>query len=243
MKTKCICIAAIWLLTLPQLAAQTAPVIAMDQEPHHHLVMKNDVVKVFEIDLAPRDAIWMHRHDYDEVSVVIGDATIVSTSPGHADTLWMSKPGIVSFARGGMEHSVRNIGQTTYHSVSINLLRTQTGARNLCGTEIPDHAANCPPVAPDSNAPRFDQPQFETDQVRVTLSRISSRQEAAFGEPDRDNLIVAIDEATIAPSSGKTSGKTLAAGAAVWIARGGVGQILKNNSDKEVRVVTVAFKP
>jgi hypothetical protein len=217
----------------------------MEQEPHHHLVMKNDIVQVFEIDLAPRDAMSMHRHDYDEVLIAVGEAATVSTTPGQADILTISKPGNASFTRGGWEHSVRNIGQTTYHSISIDLLRAQTGPRNICGTQIPDLPANCPAVTVDANAPRVDQPQFETDQMRVTLTRIRPRQQATLGESGRDNLIVTIDEAAITGTLIKSApaDQKLGAGSRFWIERGGAGRILKNNSDTEVRVVTVSFKP
>jgi quercetin dioxygenase-like cupin family protein len=217
----------------------------MDQEPHHHLVMQNDIVKVFEIDLAPRDALSMHRHDYDEVSIALGDATTVSTTPGKPDILTISKPGDAGFALGGWEHSVRNIGQTAFHSISIASLRAQSGARNFCGTQIPDLPANCPATKVDANAPRVDLPQFETDQMRVTFTRIRPRQQANLGESDRDELIVMIDEAAITGTSGKgvRHDQKLAAGSVFWIARGGAGRVLKNNSDKEVRVVTVSFKP
>src|SRR5450756_296945 len=100
MTTRRTWLAAIWLLPLllsgglhvepAPVAAQAPSVIKMDEEPHHHLALKNDVVKVFEIDFAPRDAISMHRHDNDEVSIAVGDATTVSTTPGQADVLRIS---------------------------------------------------------------------------------------------------------------------------------------------------------
>jgi hypothetical protein len=225
----------LWVLPLP-LLAQAPTAITLDEEAHHHLVLKNNTVKVFEIDLAPRDALLVHRHDQDEISVVFGAATTVSTTPEQADILTISKVGDIGFTRGGWVHSVRNIGQTVYRSVLIDLLRTQTGARNLCGAQVKDVPANCPGKAADANAPRADLPQFETDQVRVTLTRIRPRQQAIFGDRDRDDLIVAIDEAAVA-------NRKMLPGGTIWIARGGAGRVIKNNSDKEIRVASVAFKP
>jgi hypothetical protein len=225
----------LWVLPL-SLLAQAPPAITLDEEAHHHLVLKNNTVKVFEIDLAPRDALLMHRHDQDEISVVLGTSTTVSTTPGQADILTISKVGDIGFTRGGWAHSMRNIGQTAYSSVLIDLQRTQTGARNLCGAQVKDTPANCPAMAADPNAPRTDVPQFETDQVHVTLTRIRARQQAMFSEPGRDDFIVAIDEATVA-------NQKMPPGGTLWIARGGPGRVIKNNSEKEIRVVSVAFKP
>ncbi len=243
-----------WILPL-SMAAQAPAVITMDDEPHHHLVFKNDVVKMFVLDLRPRDSFLMHGHDHDDVSIVIGDATTVSTSPGQADVLSISKTGEVRFAFSGRVHSVRNIGQTAYRAVSIDLLRTQTGARNLCGSQIsaglqvepapvPKLPANCPAASPaDASAPRVDQSQYETDQTRVTLTRIRPQQSATLGDSNRDDLIVTIDESTVTAAAGKGLDKALHPGDFVWIGHGEAARVFKNNSEKEVRVVTVAFKP
>jgi hypothetical protein len=125
----------IWILPLP-LAAQAPAPITMDDEPHHHLALKNDVVKVFEVELQPRDSFLMHSHDTDDVSIVIGDSATVNVSPGKADVLSMSKDAEVRYSLSGRVHLVRNIGQTPYRFVAIDLLRAQTGARNLCGKQI-----------------------------------------------------------------------------------------------------------
>jgi quercetin dioxygenase-like cupin family protein len=241
MKATEIFLAFLWSIPL---LAQAPAVITMDDEPHHHLVFKNDIVKMFSLDLEPRDSFLMHRHDYDDVSIVIADATTVSTTPGRADVLTISKTGNVRFALSGRAHSVRNIGQTAYRAVSIDLLRPQTGARNLCGKQIPDRPQNCLAASPaDASASHLDQPQFETDQTRVTLTRVGPQQSATFGEPDRDDLIVTIDESAAAAAPGKGSDKALHPGDFVWVGRGEAQRVFKNNSQKEARVVTVALKP
>jgi quercetin dioxygenase-like cupin family protein len=241
MKATGIFLAFLWSIPL---LAQAPAVITMDEEPHHHLVFKNDVVKMFVLDLQPRDSFLMHSHDHDDVSIVIGDATTVSTSPGQADVLSISKTGDVLFALSGRVHSVCNIGQTPYRAVSIDLLRPQTGARNLCGNQIAKQPLNCPAAsATGADAPRVDQPQYETDQTRVTVTRIRPRQSATLGDSDRDDLIVTIDESAVAAAAGKGPDKALHPGDFVWIGHGEAARVFKNNSEKEVRVVTVAFKP
>jgi quercetin dioxygenase-like cupin family protein len=243
MRRNCALFLIVWVLPLA-LAAQAPKVITMDDEPHHHLALKNDVVKVFEVELQPRDSFLMHSHDTDDVAVIVADATTVTVSPGKADVLQISKTGEVRFARGGRVHLVRNIGQTTYRMVSIDLLRSQTGARNLCGSQIANQTPNCPAAPPPgANAPRVDQPQYETDQTRVSVTRIRPQQSATLGDSDRDDLVVAIDESAVAPAAGKGPDVALHPGDFVWIGRGDAPRVFKNNSEKEVRVVTVACKP
>ena len=234
---------ALCLLSWP-LFAQTSPVITMDQEPHHHLAFKNDQAEVFEVNLAVHDSFLMHRHDHDDVAVILGEGVTVSTTPGKADVLTNYKGGEVVFARSGRVHAVRNIGQTAYRMVSIDLLKPQTGARNLCGTQIPDSPASCPaPPAVDPNAPRSDVPQFETDQLRVTLATVRPHQTASFGDADRDELIVPMDDAVTGPPSGKGADLPLASGNPLWVAKGKTKHNLKNPGDKDLPVVIVAFQP
>jgi len=215
----------------------------MNEEPHHHLVLQNSVVKVFEVELPARDAFLMHRHDTDDVAIVLSESATVSTAPGQADVLTMSKVGDVRFARSGRIHSVRNIGRTAHRMILIGLLQPQTGARNLCGTQVPESTSKCPAAAADANAPSSDVPQFETDEVRVTLTRVRPHAQANFGDAGGDDLIVTIDDAVIVSAAGAGTDQPLATGEPVWIAHGGAKRILRNNSEKDLRVVTVAFKP
>jgi quercetin dioxygenase-like cupin family protein len=226
------------------MAAQTLPIIPLEEEPHHRLILKNDVLKVYAVDVASHDALAMHRHDHDDIAVILGDATTVSTSPGQADLLRISKPGEVRFAPGPRIHSLRNIGQGPYRLITIELLRKQSGAHNLCGKQIANSPLNCQSAAEvDAKAPRVDVPQFETDQTRVSVSRLRSNRQAAFGEADRDELIVLGGSAAISAASGKGSEQSLAPGEAVWIRRGKAKRTIKNNNDADLSIVEVAIKP
>ena len=74
------CIAAIWLLPVP-FFAQTPDVITMDQEPHHHLALHNDYVKVFNVEVSPGDSIILHSHDQDTVAIAIGNRLVTAALP------------------------------------------------------------------------------------------------------------------------------------------------------------------
>jgi len=238
-------LALLWVVATP-LGAQDNSVIPLDQEPHHKLALKNDVFEVFNVDLASHDSFKMHRHDHDDVAVILGEAVTVSTRPGQPDLLQNFKGGEVLFAPSPRVHSVRNIGQTNYRIVSIDLLRQQTNARNLCGTQVATSVKrDCPAsAAADANAPRVDVPQFQTDQILVVLTQIRPHHAATFEEKDVDVLLVPIDDATVVSAKGKGSEEApLASGTPVWLAHGKDKKTLKNNTDKDLRVVSVGFKP
>jgi len=44
---------------------QEPDVLSIDAEPHHHLAFKNEYVKVYQVEVAPNDAVKLHRHDTD----------------------------------------------------------------------------------------------------------------------------------------------------------------------------------
>lgn len=230
---------------MPTLApAQAIPPVPAEEEPHHRLVLKNEVVKVYAVDVASHDALGMHRHDHDDIAVVLGDATTVNTAPGQADLLRISKPGEVRFASGPRTHSLRNIGPAPYRLITIELLGKQSNARNLCGKQIPNSPPNCQsPKEADANAPRMDVPQFETDQMRISVTRIRVNERGEFGETDRHELIVLLGSAAISAVSGKGREQILAPGEAVWITRGKARRTIRNNNDADLSIVVVSAKP
>ena len=57
----------------------------MDHEPHHHLALHNDYVKVFKVEVSPGDSIVLHSHDQDTVAIAIGDQLVTVGIPGKPD--------------------------------------------------------------------------------------------------------------------------------------------------------------
>lgn len=131
MKTKTACIAAMFLLPVP-LVAQAPDVITMDQEPHHHLALHNDYVKVFRVEVAPGDSIVLQRHDQDTVAIAIGDQLVTVGVPGKPDVHSKNLDAQVRLQRSGYVHSTHVDGDTPYHTVAVELLQPQTDFYNIC---------------------------------------------------------------------------------------------------------------
>lgn len=237
-------VALLGLLPSP-FAAQSAATIEVESEPHHHLVLSNKSLKVYEVTLASHDAFLMHRHDHDDIVIVLQDATTVSSSPGQADILRISKAAEVRFSPRGLVHSVRNIGPGPYSFTGVELLQNQTAARNLCGKQIPDSPQDCTPTASgaDASSPRVDVPQFETGQTRVTLAGLRAGQRATFGEADRDELVVPLGAARISTTKAKDREAALAPGEPAWLPRGKAKRKVRNNSDAELSIIVVSIQP
>lgn len=70
MTTVTISLAVIFPATPPE-PAQSPSVIAADQEPHRHLALLNDFVKVFRVEIATGDSIILNRRGFTAVEFAV----------------------------------------------------------------------------------------------------------------------------------------------------------------------------
>src|ERR1700730_10051579 len=131
MTTNATWFAVICLLPLP-LVAQAPVVPTMDHEPHHHLVLHNDYVKVFSVLVSPGDSIILHSHDQDTVAIAIGDQLVTVGIPGKPDVQQKNADAQVRLQRSGYVHSTHVDGAAPYHAVAVELMHAQTGFHNVC---------------------------------------------------------------------------------------------------------------
>jgi hypothetical protein len=225
-------------------AAQAPDVIPLASEPHHHLVLHNEYVNVYRVEVAPHDSVLLHRHDADAISVMMSDAQVTVRTPGKPDVHQKLADGQLRLQARGYVHSTSIDGDTTYRNVTVELLLPQRGARNLCAPVITALPLNCPTAqAQTPDTTHIDQPQFETGQTYLALIRVLPHQSVVLGGPGRPELIVALDAFAVATASGKRPENMLHPGDFVWLDLGGLAQVFKNNGDKEARLISFALKP
>ncbi len=242
MNVKTAWFAAIWLLPL-SLAAQTSPVITMDREPHHHLSLKNEYVKVFKVEVPPGDSILLHRHVQDTVAIAIGDQEVTVGIPGKPDVHQKNADAQVRLQRAGYIHSTHIDGSTPYHTVAIELMRPQTNFHNICVAVIPDQPLDCPDPPATASTTNASQALLESGETRVRLMRIGPGQNTIFGGLKYSMLAVALDPANLSATSDKATDQTLKPGDFLWFADGGHPQVFKNTGKSEVRFVFFVFNP
>jgi hypothetical protein len=243
MKSRNAWLGALLLLPLP-LVAQTPSIITMAEEPHHHMALHNDYVNVFNAEAAAGDSLLLHRHIHDAVAIAIGGQTVTVGIPGKPDVHAKNADGQVRIQVSGYVHSTRNDGQGAYHTVAIELLQPQTGEHNLCATVLPGKPLNCPEAAGNaSSSKRIDLPHFASDQTRVQTVRVLAHQNVKIANPAQYELLVALDAASISPPSGSGPDELLRPGEFLWFDKGAPARTFKNESEKEVRLVELTFKP
>ena len=104
------------------LAAQT-PEVEITSEPHHHLALENDYVRVFKVEVAPHTATLMHRHRHDYLFVTLGDAHASNEVEGKAPVDLKLSDGETRFANGNFAHIARNLADTPFRNVTIELMQ------------------------------------------------------------------------------------------------------------------------
>jgi quercetin dioxygenase-like cupin family protein len=112
------------ILATVALIAQTSEV-EIKAEPHHHLRLENEQVRVWLAEVAPHDATLMHRHDHDYVFVSIGEANIQNEVAGKPPVTLKMQDGETRFAAGGFAHIANNLSNTPFRAIAIELLQDE----------------------------------------------------------------------------------------------------------------------
>jgi len=136
-------------------------------EPHHHLKIENEYVRVYYVEVPPHENTQLHQHDHDYLFVTLGDSDVVNAVRDKPEVHLVLKDGETHFTRGGFAHVARNQSDAPFRNVTIELLKRQDEARNICGPVILNVGfAICDPAPGSVTAIT----QFET--AEVTLDHV-----------------------------------------------------------------------
>jgi quercetin dioxygenase-like cupin family protein len=113
------------LLLVPFLAAQTATEVEITAEPSHHLVLENEYVRVFQVEVAPHTSTLMHRHRHDYVLVTLGDAHISNEVEGKPSADVKFSDGDTRFATGNFAHVAKDLSDQPFRNVTIELMQDE----------------------------------------------------------------------------------------------------------------------
>jgi len=114
------------LFLAPFLLAQTEQQVEITAEPHHHLVLANDQVRVFSVDVPPHADTLIHWHHHDYIYVVLGDATVSNEVVGKPPVQVTLHDGQTAFAPPApFAHRARNLSDQPFRNVTIELLQDE----------------------------------------------------------------------------------------------------------------------
>ena len=176
--------------------AQRAVPVA--NEPHHHRVYSDERLRVFRVEVPAHSSTMVHEHAVDYFWIAVGSSEFVNVVHDTAEVNVVAPDGSVHFTRGGFAHLARVEGARAFQNVTLELPQAQTNPRNLCELVLPGQPLDCA-AAMTGSAAVFSgagsRPEFETDQVRVTLLTMAPGAKLALAKRTRPIVLVSVDDA------------------------------------------------
>jgi quercetin dioxygenase-like cupin family protein len=114
------------LLTLFATQEASAPV-PVEQEPHHHLVLKNDNLLVLRVILQPGESSLYHVHSVDDVAVWLGNTSAAQQLPNEPESAPVEqKLGNITLRtlrETPFTHRVHNVGKGLFDVLDVEILQ------------------------------------------------------------------------------------------------------------------------
>src|SRR5437773_11820611 len=107
------------------LLAQTASEVEITSEPHHHMVLENQYVRAFKVEVAPHEATLMHRHRHDYMFVTLGATQVENDVAGKPPVSLKMGDGETRFTPGDFAHIAKNLSDTPFRNVTVELLQDE----------------------------------------------------------------------------------------------------------------------
>ncbi len=97
-------------------------VVEIEQEPRHHLVLSNDFVRGFAVEIAPQERSLCHHHPNDYLLYVASGTEIVSAARDEEPKRLSYRDGECELLEAGLVHVVENLGDKPFRNVVVELL-------------------------------------------------------------------------------------------------------------------------
>jgi hypothetical protein len=216
------------IFVLLSIVADAQNVVDLSQEPHYHLLLENDKVRVFSLNVASHTETALVRHPNNYLIIHPQESEVAVWNEGESGVVTQRFPqNDIHFYFGGKPRAVRNDGATEYHSLMIEFLNTKVttyGYQAGSGRWAYGSDTIPPPVDPRA--------KFATVMplAEATVKDIQLLPDDAYPTPekDADELIVALTEVDfrIGEKRIRKSREDL-----IWIPSGRKAPLANNGSD------------
>jgi quercetin dioxygenase-like cupin family protein len=117
-------------LLIPFLAAPTTIEVQITSEPSHHLVLENESMRVFKVEVAPHASTLMHRHRHDYVFVTLGDVHASNQVEGKPSVDRKLSDGGTRLVAGNFAHVAKHLSNgmasaAAFHPASVQSSRCE----------------------------------------------------------------------------------------------------------------------
>jgi quercetin dioxygenase-like cupin family protein len=96
-------------------------VVDIADEPHHHLVIANEYVRAFAVEIPPRTRTLCHHHPHEYLLYVAKGAEIISAARDEEPKRLNYVDGECELSKAGLVHVVENLGDGPFRNVVVEL--------------------------------------------------------------------------------------------------------------------------
>ena len=234
------------------LNAQAPVAVPIPKEPHHHLVLENDHVRVFRVSVPAHEATLLHQHDVPYVYIALGPADVINAIQGKPEARLVMSDGQVGYSRGHFAHIARTDSGLSFNNVTVELLHPQGEARNLCQKIIDGPLNDCENSGADklpSDSPlrapvRFAKMEklFETDEVLAESVSLATK--GSYIQPglQPSQLLIALDNSEVRVNVHGKPSKALHSGEVLWLVADSRPTIVNRDGHGTSRFLLLSFK-
>lgn len=90
-------------------------------EPHHHLIIANDYIRAFAVDVPPRTRTLCHQHPQEYLLYVAQGAEIISAARDEEPKKLNYVAGECELSKAGLVHVVENLGESAFRNLVVEL--------------------------------------------------------------------------------------------------------------------------
>jgi hypothetical protein len=232
---------ALLLLTF-SLNAQAPTAVPIPHEPHHHLVLENDYVRVFHVSVPPHESTLLHQHDVPYLYVSLGPADVINAVLDKPEVRLVMADGQLGYSPGHFVHIARNESDAPFNNVTIELLKPQGKLKNICAQVAPGaEEVPCSKLNTEKRNGVAYAPQFETDVTTALLAQLDPDTEQTTITPYSGTLFVLLSGTGIQTVVKGNPVDTLAVGDVLWLLAGS-NTTFSNPSQKAWSYLTLAFQ-
>jgi hypothetical protein len=218
-------------------AAQERVPADIAKEPHHRLLLENELVRVFAVTIPPHQESYV-RHEHNFLTVVLQDGEVVKWRAGESDVMHFPvRQGDVRCLMRGDVLGMRNESNAEYRDITVEFPDpgvTNYGYRWETGKWDYGSSAINGPMDPHA---RFVN-QLNLEMAIVSDVQLSSKDSLDAPIQDSRELVIAVTPLEL--RNGNDAKIRLAPGEVVWLDRR--VSSLVNTAAVPARFVLVAFK-
>ena len=207
-------------------------------EPHHHLKIENEYVRVYYVEVPPHENTQLHQHDHDYIYVSLGPSDVVNAIVDKPEIHLQLKDGETHFTRGGFAHVARNLADTPFHNITIELLKPQGEPKNVCAQVLPGALFGDCPKSLTLVGGLSREPLLETEETTLELAKLDPSLNVTLIK--RTLLIVFLGETQVQGESMDAPKEKVSKGDAVWVSERS-GRLIWNSKSKDTSFLMLTF--